>query len=105
MGWDEQDMREPPPVEELVLQCLLGWNLFDFCNWSRITLLELINVSNLALIEDLPPEKLSGLRTVIIACERQSELQELNGFLNTLLSDTIKVDTLAMGCRVRGSHQ
>lgn len=65
--WDKRDARKLPPVKELVIRNLLGWSIFSICDWSNVTHLELVNVSSIALIEGLPAEKLSKLKTLIIA--------------------------------------
>ena len=111
VGWDEQDTRILPPFKELVLRGLLGWNFFNICDWSNIIHLELINVSHVALSKDLPPRKLSGLKTFIIACgcwdhvKRQNHLSDLIGFLDNLLTCTRNLDTLTMKFGVLDFHQ
>ncbi len=98
--WDEGDARKLPPVKELVIRGFLGWKIFGICDWSHITYLELTNVSNLALIECLPPEGCSRLQTFIIACEcwDLDELQRLTVFLNVLLSFTSDLEQLNLKC-------
>lgn len=104
--WDKRDARKLPPVKELVIRNLLGWSIFSICDWSNVTHLELVNVSSIALIEGLPAEKLSKLKTLIIACvcwdraERQNRLQILSDFLNTLLTYTRDLGKLALKCGV-----
>lgn len=56
-----------PPVKELAIRDLLGRDFFRICDWSNVTHLELVNVSNVAIIEEIPPEELSRLMTLIIA--------------------------------------
>ena len=93
MRWDT---RRLPPVKELVTRDLLGWDTLSTCDRSNTTHLELTNVSNVALTEGLPYGEL------IIACEcldrteRQSQLQELSDFSNSLLGNTSGLERLAL---------
>ena len=103
---DKWDRRKLPPVKELVIRNLLGWEFFRICDWSCITYLELVNVSNVAMIENILPEELSRLKILVIACEcrdraeRQNQLQRLNGYLITLLSHTSDLEKLSLKCGV-----
>ena len=109
--WDKQDTRKLPPVKELVIRDLLGWNIFSVCDWSNVTHLELINISSIALTESVRAEDLSNLKTLIIACDcrdraqRQDQLQKLSDFLNTLLSYTTNLGKLSLKCGVRDFRQ
>ena len=101
---DKWDRRKLPPVKELVIRDLLGWEFSRICDWSSITYLELVNVSDAAMIENIPPEELSGLKILVIACERrdraegQNQLQRPNNYLYTLLSHTSDLEKLTSKC-------
>ena len=106
LRWDKGDMRKLPPVKELVIQGLHGWEIFSICDWSRISHLELINISSVVDIESIPLAALSRLKTLVIACEcldraeRQAKLQKLSDILCTLLSHTSEIKKLALKCGV-----
>ena len=93
-------------MKELVIRDLLGWDLFRICDWSSVIYLKLVNVSNVAMIKNVPPEELSRLKTLVIACEcrdraeRQNQLQRLGGYLYTLLSHTSDLGKLCLKCGV-----
>ena len=103
---DKCDRRKLPPVKELVIHGLLGRDFFRICDWSSVIYLELVNVSNVAMIENIPPEELSRLKTLVIACEcqdhaeTQDQLQKLSSYLYTLLSHTSDLRKLALKCGV-----
>ena len=106
---DKYDRRKLPPVKELVIRDLLGQDFFRICDWSGVIHLELVNVSNVAMIENIPPEGLSRLKTLAITCEcrdrterqdQQDQLQKLSDYLYALLSHTSDLGKLALKCGV-----
>lgn len=93
---EKWDTRRLPPVKELVIRDLLGWDTLSICDWSNTTHLELTNVSNVALTEGLPSGELIIAYECLDRAERQNQLQELSDFLNSLLGNTRGLERLAL---------